>query len=121
MRLAVCGVSRKETEQLCGWISQYCRDRRVGAELCPVDPLDTIWRDFSPGEYTCAVLGQEDTAGFLAARRLREADRNCRILLISDTDRYVLQGIRLHLTDFILRPVSRPRLERGLDLLLRQK
>lgn len=119
MRLAVCGISRMETEQLCGWIGQYCADRGTGAELCPAESLDELWQDYVPGAYAAAVLGQEDTAGFLAARRLRETDRDCRILLISDTDRFALQGVRLHLTDFILRPVSRPRLERGLDLLLR--
>ena len=119
MRLAVCGVSRAETDQICGCIRQYCADRRMAVELCPLESMEVFWRDFVPGAYSFAVLGEEDTAGFLAARRLRERDRRCRILLISDTDRYALQGVRLHLTDFLLRPVSRARLERGLDLLLK--
>ena len=121
MRIAVCGVSPAETEQLCGLIRGYCGDRGLGAEPCPVPSPDALWRQFSPGGWPCVVLGQEDTAGFLAARRLRERDRACRILLISDTDRFALQSIRLHVTDFILRPVSVPRLERGLDLLFGQR
>ena len=121
MRIAVCGISPAETEQLCGLIEGYCGDRGLGAELCPASSLDMFWELFSPGCWPCVVLGQEDTAGFLAARRLREQDRACRILLISDTDRFALQSIRLHVTDFILRPVSAPRMNRGMDLLLRQR
>lgn len=121
MRIAVCGISPAETEQLCSLIGGYCSDRGLGAELFPAPSLDVLWERFSPGGWSCVVLGQEDTAGFLAARRLRERDRTCRILLISDTDRYALQSIRLHVTDFILRPVSVSRFSRGLDLLFRQR
>ena len=121
MQIAVCGVSPAETAQLCGWIKDYCGDRGLGAQICPSLSLDAFWESFSPGDCPCVVLGQEDTAGFLAARRLRERDRTCRILLICDTDRYVLQSIRLHVTDFMLRPVSPSRLARGMDLLLRQR
>ena len=121
MRIAVCGVSPAETDQLCGLIEGYCGDRNLGAELWPVPSLDAFWESFASGGWPCVVLGQEDTAGFLAARRLREQDRACRILLISDTDRYALQSIRLHVTDFILRPVTAPRMNRGLDLLFRQR
>ena len=121
MRIAVCGITPAETEQLCSLIEGYCGGRGLGAEVCPASSLDVFWKNFSPGLWPCIVLGQEDTAGFLAARRLREQDRACRILLISDTDRFALQSIRLHVTDFILRPVSTPRLARGLDLLFRQR
>ena len=121
MCMAVCGVSRTETEQLRSWIEQYCRDRKTGIELRVMDSMDEFWADYAPGAYSFAVFGLEDIAGFLAARRLREKDRNCRILLIADTDRYALQCVRLHVTDFILRPVTRSRLERGLDLLLSQR
>ena len=86
-----------------------------------MESLDVFWKDFTPGAYDCVVLGQEDVTGFLASRRIRDMDRNCRILMICDTDRYALQCVRLHVTDFILRPVTRARLERGLDLLLRQR
>lgn len=121
MRISVCGVSPAETAQLCAWIEAYGNDRGLGVLPCPLDSLDTFWNSFSPGDHPCVVLGQEDTAGFLAARRLREQDKACRILLICDTDRFALQSIRLHVTDFILRPVNPGRLARGLDLLLRQR
>ena len=70
------------------------------------------------GAYHGAVIALGDSAGFLAARRLRELDRRCRILMIDDTERYALQCIRIHVVDFLLRPVPDDRLERGLELLL---
>ena len=84
-----------------------------------MDSIDSFWQAYAPGAYAFAVFSLEDVPGFLAARRLREQDRSCRILLIADADRYALQCVRLHVTDFILRPVNRLRLERGLDQLFR--
>ena len=121
MRIAVCGVSVTETEQLCGWIRACCGRMSLEVEPVPIYPLEQLWEEHTPGAFPCVILGATDTAGFLATRRLRESDRTCRILLICDTDRYAVESIRLHVTDFILRPVSLSRLARGLELLFRRR
>ena len=40
-------------------------------------------------------------------------------MLIDDTQRYVMQSYRIHVTDFLLRPLTRERVEQSMDRLLR--
>ena len=56
--------------------------------------------------------------GFLAARTLRQVDKRCAIVLIDDTPQYAVQGVRLHFTDFIVRPVEFRHIVRSMHLIL---
>lgn len=118
MRIAVCGNSSDDTQCLCGWIRRYCAARRLEAELYPFQSSGAFWGAFAPGFYHGAFVGFGDAEGFLTARRLREQDHGCRIVLIDDTQRYAIQGFRLHISDFILRPVGAGQIARGMDRIL---
>ena len=52
-------------------------------------------------------------------RQLRERDSNCKIILVDDTQEFAVQGMRLHCTDFILRPVEFRHIVRSMNLALR--
>ena len=54
----------------------------------------------------------------MRARRLREEDRNCRVILLDDTDRYAIRGLRIHLTDFVVRPLEEQRFRSAADRML---
>ena len=116
MRLAVCGNSQRETEQLCRWLEQV-------ADLYSVQARCTPWRDFHPvveapaGTWQAAFIGLGGSKGFLAARTLRQVDKRCAIVLIDDTPQYAVQGVRLHFTDFIVRPVEFRHIVRSLHLI----
>ena len=71
-----------------------------------------------PGAIQIAYIGFGSSAGFLAARALRERDRACRIILIDDTTQYAIQGLHLHFADFILRPVEFRHVTRSMRLAL---
>ena len=53
------------------------------------------------------------TAGFLAARRIREQDARCRLVVVDDTPRYAIQCLRIHAADFVLRPLQPEALRRA--------
>ena len=59
------------------------------------------------------LMGVGDTAGFLAARRIREQDRGCRLVIVDDTPRYAIHCLRIHAADFLLRPVEEEQLQRS--------
>ena len=119
MRVAVCGCTDLETQALCAWIREHCSARGQCVELWPMKDLEQLWGNFSPGTFCGVFLGTGDTAGFLAARRVREEDRSCQVVLIDDTQRYVMQSYRIHVADFLLRPLTRERVEQSMDRLLR--
>ena len=56
--------------------------------------------------FDAAFVGFGGTTGFLQARMLRERDHNCRIVLVDDTQQFAVQGVRIHCTDLIIRPVE---------------
>ena len=118
MRLAICGASPRETQYLCGAAEARCLQMGVSAEVCPVDGLPRLWARFRPGWYQGILLGVGDTAGFLAARRIRETDNACRLVFIDDTERYAIACLRIHAADFLVRPLRQEALRRALDRLL---
>ena len=63
-------------------------------------------------------LGFGGSTGFYQARLLRERDRRCRIILVDDTPEYAVRCVRLHCTDFILRPVDFRRVVQSMRLAL---
>lgn len=117
MRIAVCGADEKETCQMCLRMKAYAADRHRNAELVPFTSAEELWNKFEPGRFHGTVVGLGDAKGFLCARRLREEDRNCRVILIDDTDQYAIRGMRIHLTDFLVRPVDADRFQIAMERL----
>lgn len=116
MRLAVCGGAR-ENEQVRGWIEQYCRTCRLPAEIACIRSPEELASRAAPGVFQAAFIGFGDSAGFLAARALRDADRRCQIVLIDDTDRYAIQSLRIHAANFIVRPIQARHIAQSMELI----
>ena len=117
MRLAVCTGRTEERDRLCEWLSQYCRLDSVPASVFCADTPEQLAQQ-PAGSIQIAFIGFGGNAGFLAARALRERDRRCGIVLIDDTAQYAIQGMHIHLTDFILRPVEFRHVVRSMKLAL---
>ncbi|MBE7004302.1 MAG: hypothetical protein E7425_08480 [Ruminococcaceae bacterium] len=90
----------------------------MSAVTVPFCSEDELWREFTPGRFRGAVVGFGDVKGFLCARRVREEDSGCRVILLDDTDRYAIRGMRIHLTDFLVRPLEEERFRAAVDRLL---
>jgi len=115
MRVAMLIPSAEESRLLGDWIAGYSRSKAVSVELCAVNRQDEFQTKFRPHFFRGVLIGAGDVAGFMAARRVRELDRDCRIVMIDDTDRYAIQCYRLHAVDFLLRPLRAAQVFRGLD------
>lgn len=104
MRIAVCENSPAAAEQMQGWIEQYCKLYQISADIQCFLSVDVFanWRE----RFDAAFVGFGGTTGFLQARMLRERDHNCRIVLVDDTQQFAVQGVRIHCTDLIIRPVE---------------
>ena len=71
------------------------------------------------GRFDIVYLCTGGNAGFYQARQLRERDSQCKIILVDDTQAFAVGGMRLHCTDFILRPVEFRHIVRSMNLALR--
>lgn len=118
MRIAVCCPDAAERSRISASIGVCAADVHTSAEIAEYASDDALWRDFAPGRFQGAVVGFGDVKGFLCARRLRETDSACRVILLDDTERYAIRGLRIHLSDFLLRPLEETRLRAAIMRLL---
>lgn len=118
MRVAMLIPSAEEARALRRWIADYSRRKEIPVELCAASQAEAFWREFRPNFFRGVLIGSGDVSGFLVARRVRELDRDCRLVVIDDTDRYAIPCHRLHVADFLLRPLSENQVFRGMDRIL---
>ena len=118
MQIAVCCPNTDEVRRICRIIEDQAAKAHKNAETVAFRSENALWRAFAPGRFDGAVVGYGDVQGFLCARRLREEDRNCRVILLDDTDRYAIRGLRIHLTDFVVRPLEEQRFRSAADRML---
>ncbi len=106
MQVAVCCPDAEEARRIGRIVEQQAAEARAGVQVVTFCSEGALWRVFAPGQFYGAVIGFGDVQGFLCARRVQESDRGCRVILLDDTDRYAIRGLRLHLTDFLVRPLE---------------
>lgn len=117
MNIAVCETNPVAAEQMRVWIEQYCRLYHVPAVLKCFD--STVAFVAYEQAFDIVYLCMGGGAGFYQARQLRERDSHCKIILVDDTQEFAVQGMRLHCTDFILRPVQFRHIVRSMNQALR--
>lgn len=110
MRVAVCCSDTNELSRVCTLVERCGAENHIGVEAVAFRREDALWAEFRPGRFQGAVVGYGDVKGFLCARRLRESDSACRVVLLDDTEHYAIRGLRIHLSDFVLRPAEDQRL-----------
>ena len=116
MNIAVCENSAAAAERMRGWIEQYCRLYHIPAVLECF--LSAAAFSAHSGRFDIVYLCTGGNAGFYQARQLRARDPDCRIILVDDTQEYAVRCVRLHCTDFILRPVCFQRIVQSMRLAL---
>ncbi len=119
MNIAVCENSAAAAEQLRSWIEQYCKLYQVPAVLKCFFPSTAF--PAHDERFDIVYLCTGGHTGFYQARQLRERDPECKIILVDDTQAFAVKGMRLHCTDFILRPVEFRHIVRSMDLALRRR
>jgi DNA-binding response OmpR family regulator len=118
MQIAVCSSDENEIGRICSLLNECSVAVRRQATVKVFPSEDLFWDAFRPGCFYGVVVCYGDVKGFLLARRVREEDSDCRVVLLDDTDRYAIRGLRIHLNDFLIRPVSCDQLRATLGRLL---
>lgn len=116
MNIAICDSSRSAMEELRDWIAQYCELYKIQAVFHGF--LSAAEFEGREESFDIVFLGFGGSTGFYQARLLRERDKSCRIVLIDDTQEFAVRCVRLHCTDFILRPVKFQRVVQSMNLAL---
>ena len=71
--------------------------------------------DFRDEHYDVVFIGIDSFLDFEAARSVHGLDKKCPIFLVSRTDEYALEGIRMRVADYIIKPMTATRLRESLS------
>ncbi len=118
MQIAVCCSDEAELRRIALAVEALSAETGRSAAVAAFPTEGALWREFRPGRFRGAVVGYGDVKGFLCARRIREEDKACRVVLLDDTERFAIRGLRIHLSGFLLRPLEEERLRTAVRRLL---
>ena len=116
MRIGLCVRSVQERQQMEKWIGQYCDlyDKPYSV-VSFFDPEPFIQAHASEAfDLTFIGLGGHD--GVMTTRRLRSMCRRCQIVMIDDTAEHAVAGMRMHVADYMVRPIDFKKMVRAMQL-----
>ncbi len=116
-RIAICDSSPATAAQLEGWLRQYCALYSAEPAILRFATAQGFYEAADACRFDALFFAQDGPEGFLAVRGVRERARELPIVFITDTDSYAVHGFRLHLTDYIVRPVEFRHIVRAMRLL----
>ncbi len=116
MRIGICDGNDNSQRQLQLWIQSYCAIYETDLEIVAFRNAEDLFFAASLRRFGMVFLGIDGSDGFLSARRLRDMDKQVKLVFISDTDRYAVNGVRLHFIDYIVRPVEFRHIVRSMRL-----
>ena len=116
MRVAICERERAQRDQLCSWVWQICSLYGFEPELAVYEQPQQLLEALRLRRFDIILLSADGPEGFLAVRQLRERDRKARIAFFTDTSRYAVMSLRLHLSDYGVKPLNFQQISRSLKL-----
>ena len=116
MRIGICESAAPLRTQLLRWIEQYCALYGCRPELTAYSGVAELIEAMELARFHTVMLSMDGPEGFLAARRLREIAPASKLVFMTDTAQYAVMGVRIHLTDYIVKPVEFKNIVRALNL-----
>ncbi len=116
VRIGICEENQAAREQLRYWILQVCELYGIEPELAAYAGENTLLDAMRLRRFDLIFLSRDGPAGFLSVRQLREKDPKVKLVFLTDTTQYAVMGVRLHLTDYIVKPAEFKHMVRALKL-----
>ena len=101
----------------CGYIASavrewYGEDGAAVAEYIDMPDIsgDCMERVKRKEPFHMVFIGIEGMTGVETARNIRDIDALCPIFIVSSSGKYAVEGYRLHVTDYLIKPVTAERI-----------
>ena len=125
-RVALCEDEAIEREQIAGLCRDIFSALGVQAEIVPFSSADDLRRAVEGGRtafdlYLLDIQMREGASGLDLARRLYQWGVRDKILFLTGSLEYAIHGYDVEPLHYLLKPVSRDRLEEGLQRALRKR
>ena len=113
MNIAVCDDIRENRVLLCNYIQSYCEQHCYKCNISVFDAAEALLAAFTPGAFNLLFLDifLPGISGVDAARKIRETDRDCMLVFITDSPDFTMDGFLVQAAGYVVKPINRTKME----------
>ena len=114
--IGICDENKNTGQELQHWVQQICQLYDNPPQIVRSERVGDLVEAMRVRHFHAILLSKDGPEGFLTVRRLREMDARVRLIFLTDTSQYAVMGVRLHLTDYVVKPVEFKNVVRAMKL-----
>ncbi|MDL2295151.1 LytTR family DNA-binding domain-containing protein [Ruminococcaceae bacterium OttesenSCG-928-D13] len=113
MRIAIVDDMPQEREAMAAQAMAACDAIGVPCDVVSFNSGDALLRKYAPGRYDAVLLDifMDGTDGMETARKLREADRQVKLVFVTVSDDHAVQGFEVQATHYLVKPATPQQME----------
>lgn len=117
MNIALTDDLPEERIKIQKLVKDYAAAKHIHIDVSLFGSAEELLRDYRPYRYTAIFLDifMDGMNGIEAARKIREVDLNALIVFLTSSNEHMRDGWRLHVFEYVEKPVSEDRLFPVLD------
>ncbi|MGI6068993.1 MAG: LytR/AlgR family response regulator transcription factor [Blautia sp.] len=123
MNVVIIEDSQQERDQLQGYIEQFCSKENVYVQIVCYESGAAFLKGFKPNQYDLVFLDiytDGSVNGMQVAKSIRAMDQNCRIVFSTGSKAYGVESYQVRAFDYLLKPYTYERLEKTLELCVKE-
>lgn len=105
MFFAVCDDKKEERKTIAAHISDYCSAEKLNCDILEYERREDLLESMLKQKYDIVFVCLNGFEGMEAAVKVRELDKRCDLVWISDSPDFALQSYRIDAAHFMVKPV----------------
>lgn len=120
-KIAIVDDSGADRSDLRRKVERYLKNHGIEMEICLFGNGEEFLLGFQPGVFKIIILDifMGDMTGMETAKQIRMQDEDCNILFATTSDEFAVQSYEVRATYYLMKPVNDEKLEKGLDICLK--
>lgn len=118
MKIAIVDDLYKERKLLYDYLSTYCTDQHIHAEIYQFEDGTDFLIDFNKGIYDLIFLDiyMKDMDGITVAQEIRDVDEDCIIIFSTSSESHAVKGFWVRAFDYLVKPYTYEQFAHTMDL-----
>ncbi len=108
MKIAIVDDAQADRRLLLEKLEQYTKEQQLVCEIVEFDSAEAFLKVFTPDGYALVFMDiyMEGMSGMAAAKRIFEMDRECKIIFLTISRNYTIQGYAVRALYYLVKPID---------------